>query len=143
MGNTMKKQVAIQEDFWSVPGTDETPHLIGSHCSGCGEIYFPRKEKNWCLQCFKPALEDIRLSRRGKIATFSVVMQQPGGGFYQGPVPYAYGCVDLPDGVRIKTLFATDDFDMLSIGKEVELVIEKLHEDEEGNDVLTFKFRPI
>jgi hypothetical protein len=32
---------------------------------------------------------------------------------------------------------------MLSIGKEVELVIEKLHEDEEGNDVLTFKFRPI
>ena len=143
MGNTTKKQVAIQEDFWSASGADETPRLIGSQCSGCGEIYFPRKEKNWCLQCFKPALEDIRLNKRGKIATFSVVMQQPGGGFYQGPVPYAYGCVDLLDGVRIKTLFATDDFDILAIGKEVELVIEKLHEDEEGNDVLTFKFRPI
>lgn len=143
MGNTTKKQVAIQEGFWSESSADGTAHLMGSQCLGCGEIYFPRKEKNWCLQCFKPALKDIKLSRKGKIATFSVVMQQPAGGFYQGPVPYAYGCVDLPDGVRVKTLFATDDFERLSTGKEVELVIEKLHQDEEGNDVFTFKFRPI
>jgi hypothetical protein len=28
------------------------------------------------------------------------------------------------------------------VGLDVELVIEKLHEDEEGNEIVTFKFRP-
>ena len=140
MENTKKQTVVIQEGFWSTSG--ETTHLIGSKCSNCGEIYFPRNEKNWCVHCQNETLEDVGLSNKGKIATFSVVMQQPGGGFYRGPVPYAYGCVDLPEGVRIKTLF-TDDFDSLSVGGEVELIIDKLHEDEDGNDVLTFKFKPI
>ena len=140
MENSKKQTVVIQEGFWSKFG--KTPRLIGSKCSNCGEIYFPKNEKNWCTHCQNATLEDVELSNKGKIATFSVVMQQPGGGFYRGPVPYAYGCVDLPEGVRIKTLF-TDDFDHLSVGGEVELIIDKLHEDEYGNDVLTFKFKPI
>ena len=139
-----KKRVPIKEGFWTTPSSgDEKPQLIGSQCLACGEIFFPRREKGWCVHCYQKSLEDIKLSRTGKIVTFSVVMQQPGGGYYKGPVPYASGLVDLPEGLRIETLFATEDFSELHVGKDVHLVIEKLCEDDEGKEVLTFKFRPI
>jgi len=70
-------------------------------------------------------------------------MQQPGGGFYKGPVPYAYGLVDLPEGLRVESLFVAEDFDELEVGRDAELEIERLCDDDEGREVLTFKFRPI
>jgi uncharacterized OB-fold protein len=51
--------------------------------------------------------------------------------------------VELPEGVRVETLYTGCDFDELGIGMEVELVIEKLHDDEQGNEVLCHKFRPV
>nr|HID59948.1 DNA-binding protein [Desulfobacterales bacterium] len=138
-----KNRIPIKEGLWTTPASGEEPQLIGSKCKACGELFFPRKEKGWCIHCQQETLEDVRLSRRGKIVSFSVVMQQPGGDFYKGPVPYAYGCVDLPDGIRIESLFTTDDFNELKVGRDVELRIEKLYEDDEGNEVLTFKFTPI
>jgi uncharacterized OB-fold protein len=148
-GNVMavaeKEKVPIKENFWTIPvSSAEEPQLIGSKCCACGEIFFPRREKGFCVHCYKKnILEDIKLSRRGKIVTFSIVMQQPGGGFYKGPVPYVYGLLDLPEGVRIETLFSTHEFSELKEGGEAELVIEKLCEDDEGREVSTFKFRPI
>ena len=144
MVNDDKKAIPIKEGFWTERSTgNEDIQLIGSKCSSCGEIFFPKKEKGWCIHCQQKALEDIMLSRRGKLASFSVVMQQPGGEFYSGPVPYAYGVVDLPEGVRVESLLSTDDFDRLEVGKDVELVIEKLGDDKEGNEVVTFKFTPV
>jgi uncharacterized OB-fold protein len=140
-----KKKVPIKENLWTFAASAaEGQQLIGSKCRVCGEILFPRREKGVCVHCYqKNTLEDIKLSQRGKIVTFSVVMQQPGGGFYKGPVPYAYGLVDLPEGVRIETLFTTNDFNELKVDRDAELVIEKICEGDEGNEVLTFKFRPI
>jgi uncharacterized OB-fold protein len=139
-----KRRVPIKEGFWTTPASaDEKPQLIGSKCLSCGEVFFPRRERKWCVHCHGENLEDIKLSRKGEIATFSVVMQQPGGGFYKGPVPYAYGLVDLPEGLRIETLFVAEDFDELEVGRDAELVIERLCDDGEGREVLTFKFRPI
>jgi uncharacterized protein len=62
---------------------------------------------------------------------------------YKGPVPYALAWVELPEGVRFETLLTDCNFDALQVGMEVELVIEKLHEDEDGNEVLAYKFRPL
>ena len=144
MTGTDKRVIPIREGFWTTPSSqDEKIQLIGSRCTTCGELFFPKKEKGWCLHCYKNSLEDIKLSRKGKIVTFSVVMQQPGGGFYKGPVPFAYGCVDLPDGIRIETLLSADDPDKLEVGMDVELEIEKLCDDEEGNEISTFKFKPL
>jgi uncharacterized OB-fold protein len=86
-------------------------------------------------------LKETRLGPRGKIYSFTVVMQRPPE-YYKGPVPYAVGFVELPQGVRIETLFTNCNFEDLKIGMDVEMVIEKLHEDEEGNEILTYKFRP-
>ena len=69
-------------------------------------------------------------------------MQRPPE-YYQGPVPYAEGFVELPEGVRVETLFTGCDFNDLEVGMDVEMVIEGLHEDEEGNEVVAYKFRPV
>ncbi|MFH0844659.1 MAG: OB-fold domain-containing protein [Pseudomonadota bacterium] len=138
------EEIPIRQIFWTTPSSaDEEPQLIGSKCLSCGEIFFPKKEKNWCNHCYQNSLQDIKLSRKGKIVSFSVVMQQPGGGFYKGPVPYAYGVVDLEEGVRIQATFKVDDFNELIVGREARLIIDILFKDEEGHDVSTFKFEPI
>ena len=111
-------------------------------CPSCGEIYFPKKPKGICIHCQHQGLEEIELSRRGKISSFSVVMQRPTR-YYLGDAPYAYGYVDLPDGVRVETLFTGCDFETLKIGMQVELLIEKLGDDEQGNEIITYKFRPV
>jgi uncharacterized OB-fold protein len=144
MTNIVKKKIPLKEGFWKISSeAGGKPQLIGSKCTSCGEVFFPKKEKNWCVHCNQTRLEETVLSRKGKIGTFSVVLQQPGGGFYKGPVPYAYGCVTLNDGLKLETLFTTDNFDALKVGMDVELVIEKLYEDDDGNDVETFKFQPL
>lgn len=137
------KKIPLKEGLWSTQSEGGLPQLIGSKCEVCGELFFPKKEKGWCIHCQNKSLIDVTLSREGKIASFSVVMQQPGGDFYEGPVPFSYGCLDLLEGIRIETLFSTDDFGELAVGKTAELVIEKLCDDKEGNEVITFKFKPI
>ena len=72
---------------------------------------------------------------------FSVVKQPPAGGFYKGPVPYAYGAVELSEGVELISLF-TGRLDDLEVGMEVEMVIEKLFDDDEGHETTAYKFIP-
>ena len=77
------QQILLHKDFWTSATPDGSPRLIGSHCGNCGEVYFPKKPKGWCVHCQQQALEDVLLSPRGRISTFTVVRQQPAGGFFQ------------------------------------------------------------
>ena len=143
MEDAKKKRIPVREGLWvDAVSRGERPRLIASQCRACEEIFFPKMEKGWCVRCHKESLKDIKLNARGKIHTASVVMQKPGGGYYRGPVPYAYGFVNLPEGIRVESLFTSSDPDELEVGRDVELVVETLHMDEEGNEVMTFKFRP-
>jgi len=137
-----KKKTPVKDGLWTTPSAPgQKPQLIGSRCLDCGEIFFPPKENGICTNCQSNKREEIKLSREGKIYSFTVVTQQPPE-YYKGPVPYAEGFVELPEGVRVESLFTECDFDELKAGTEVEMVIEKLHEDDDGNEVTTFKFRP-
>lgn len=143
VNSSSKSDIPVREGLWSTPSSpDEKPQLIGSRCPSCGELFFPRKEKGRCVYCQKRGLEDVKLSREGRIVSFTVVMIRPAGGYYKGPVPYAYGAVDLTDGLELYALL-TGDLDKIRVGMDVELVIEKLFDDDEGNEIMTYKFRPI
>ncbi|MFC1940270.1 Zn-ribbon domain-containing OB-fold protein [Chloroflexota bacterium] len=142
MTATEKKRIPVREGLWTTPSSpDEQPQLIGSKCPACGEVYFPKKERGVCVHCGHRGLEDVKLSRRGKIHSFSVIVQQPTN-FFLGEVPYAYGYIDLPE-VRVRAHLTGCDFKDLKLGMDVELVIEKLGEDEQGNEVMAHKFRPV
>jgi uncharacterized OB-fold protein len=125
--------------FITPKSLDEKIYLIGSRCNRCGEIYFPKKTSDFCVQCQQSGLDEIKLSRKGHISAFTIAFQAPAGGFYNGPVPYAFGFVDLPEGVRIQTQFSRD-FEMLKIGKKVELAFEKLAKDNYGHDIVSYVF---
>ncbi len=141
MSNAQKKQVAVRKGLWEM-SHEGGPYLIGSKCQSCGEIYFPKREMGWCIHCQHRGLEDIKLSQRGKIHSFSVIMQQPPK-FFLGAVPYAYGWIELPEGVLVRAMFTGCDFENLKVGMDVELVIEKLGDDEQDNEVMAHKFKPV
>ncbi len=143
MTTNEKRQVPVREGLWTTPSSpDEQPQLIGSKCPACAQVYFPRREKGICIRCQHRGLEDVKLSRRGKIHSFSIIMQAPTT-YYIGKVPYAYGLIALPEGVSVRAHFTGCDFNDLRLNMPVELVIEKLGEDEQGNEVMAHKFRPI
>ena len=135
------KRIPVKEGLFTMPSRpDEKPRLIASECPSCGEVLFPKHKI--CPNCQEEHLREIILSPRGKIYSFSVVMQRPGK-YYEGPVPYAFGWVEFPEMVRAQGLFVCDDFDDLRIGMDVEVVIERLTDDEDGNEVVAHKFKLI
>ncbi|HEX9896372.1 MAG TPA: OB-fold domain-containing protein [Dehalococcoidales bacterium] len=143
MTTSVKKRIPVKEGLWTEPKSPrEKPSLIGSKCPACGQVYFPKREKQICIRCQHKGLDEVKLSRRGKIYSFSIIMQAPTA-YYIGKVPYAYGVIKLPEGVRVRTHFTGCDFKDLKLNMPVELVIEKLGEDEQGNEVMAHKFKPV
>ena len=57
-------------------------------------------------------------------------------------VPYGVGLVDFPEGARIVAHLAEHDPEKLKVGMDMIMVIDKLFDDEEGNEVIGFKFKP-
>ena len=117
----------------------ESAHLIGSKCQNCGDIFFPKREV--CLNCGKINMETLALSPRGKLHTYTIITQVPPGAMVTAP--FVSARVRLPEGAYVGTLLADCDFEKLKLGMDVELVIEKLTEDEEGNEIMIYKFRPV
>jgi uncharacterized OB-fold protein len=135
---SIRKQVSINEKLFKLPSPGEEPRLKGVKCKSCGELFFPKREK--CVKCFAEETEEISLSPRGTVYSYTVVHHATPG--YTGPLPYAVGAVELPGGIVILSPLTQCQLDQLKIGMNVELVLEKLYEDENGNEVISYKFRP-
>lgn len=130
----------IGEKMFTMPSSpSEKPHLIGSKCRSCGETFFPHRMV--CRRCASQDLEDVPLSRTGKVYSFTSLDRRPPG--YYGEVPYIFGVVELSEGVRIPVHYTECDLESLRIGMDVELVIGIVGKDEEGNELLGWKFRPV
>ncbi len=133
-----KKAIPIREGLFVIPSKpNERPYLIGSRCKACGKTAFPKRAI--CSECFSEELELIPLSRKGKLYTFTIIGYPPPG----VEAPYAIGYVDLPEGVRVFSILVDWEKENLRLGMDVELVIGRFKEDKEGNEVLTYKFRPV
>ena len=136
----VKARVPIAPDLFTIPSSeDEEAHLLGTRCNACGEGFFPRRVM--CGKCFSGNTENILLGGKGRVYSNTVVRHPPPQ--YEGPIPYALGHVELREGVLVPAVFTGVDPEAVKIGIEVEMVIEKLKEDDRGNDVLTYKFRPV
>lgn len=132
-----KKIIPIREGLFSMPSkSGEKPYLLGSRCKACAQIAFPPRAV--CSNCFSEEMENIPLSTKGKLYTYTIIGFPPPG----MTAPYAIGYIDLPEGVRIFSILTDWDQESLKVGMDVELVLGKFREDKEGNEVLTYKFRP-
>lgn len=139
-----KKLVPIREDFFTAPLWPlEQVKLKGTRCRSCGETFLGKRPA--CENCQSEDMEEVALSKRGKVYSYTANRYRPPGD-YIGPdpyVPFAVGLVELPEGLRILSPLKDCDINSVKIGMDVELVVEKLHQDADGNDVITFRFRPV
>lgn len=128
----------VREGLFHLPTTpEEKPYLIGGKCRSCGRTFFPKRR--FCSSCqAEGTIEEVPLSTQGVLYSFCVIHTPPEG----FEAPYALGYVDLPEeDLRIFAPLAADDLGQLKIGMEMELVIEKLCQDEAGNPLVCYKFR--
>ena len=132
-----KKRLPLRPGIFRVPeDPKEKPYLVGSRCRECGDTFFPVRKV--CLGCGKETLEEKALSGKGKVYTYTVARQQLPGAYVQ--VPYAIAVVTLEEGCSIHTV-VTEDWEKVAIDQDVEVYFEKVASDEEGNDLLAYKFR--
>ena len=135
-----KKTIPIRDGLFTLPSLSQEPYLIGNKCLSCGEHYFPKAMTcHKCKSLKDGGLEEAKLSRYGKLYTYGIVRVAPVG----FTAPYAIGYIDLPEGLRVWSLISECDYNLLKIGMDMKLVVEKIKEDENGNDVVCYKFKPI
>lgn len=137
-----KKQVPAVEGLFTWPADE--PCLIGSKCKSCGTYFFPKFATFHKPGCEQGPVEEVLLSRRGKLVSYTVQYYPPPAPFVSPDpfVPFAVGLVALPEGIEVPGILTGIAIEDLRTNIEVELVVEKLYEDEEGNEAMTWKFRP-
>jgi len=134
-----KKRVSFNPSILTLNAPEDgQPHLLGSRCNSCGKVFFPQQAL--CTECFQEgSLKEHPLSSRGRLYSFTIVEREslaPKG--FQ--VPYAYGYVNLPEGVRVLSKIIGWTPETLRIDAEVELVLEAIRENSEGQKVMGFRF---
>jgi uncharacterized OB-fold protein len=115
---------------------DDPPQLLGGGCAECGEHHFPRLDQ--CPYCGADAVADAVLSDHGTLWGWTTVTALPPGAL--GTVPYGFGVVELPEGLRVITRLAlpADDW---TFGQPMRLRVAELG-DNDGATVTTWEFAP-
>lgn len=126
--------------------TGETPALIGSACTSCSTVFFP-KMAGFCKNpaCDGEEFTEAELSRVGRVWSYTDAQYQPPAPYIPSTdpyVPFALAAVELPEGLVVLGQVA-DGFGVsdIKVGDEVELVVETLYVDETGDRTI-WRWRP-
>ncbi|MCW2755575.1 MAG: hypothetical protein JWQ32_2986 [Marmoricola sp.] len=126
--------------------TGEAPALIGSRCTTCSTVFFPRTE-GFCRNptCDGEEFSDTELSRRGRVWSYTDAQYQPPAPYIPATdpyVPFALAAVELPEGIvvlgQVADGFTVND---IKVGDEMELVVETLFVDETGERTI-WRWKP-
>ena len=117
---------------------DGTGNLLGGFCGACGRVHFPPTAN--CPYCSADGCQVRPLSSDGTLCLFTSVVNRPPG--YAGEVPFGFGVVELPEGLRIIARLTETDPDRLAFGMPVRLMFVPLHVDADGRQVITYAFAP-
>jgi len=109
--------------------------LVGNKCPACGTAFYPKAD--FCTQCLNKELEEIVLSKRGELYSYTIT-RVPVGKF---PIPHAIGMITLPEKVRLTSPLVIGEEDF-KIGCEMEMEITTLWT--EGDcDIVGYKFKAV
>ncbi|MGE2723749.1 Zn-ribbon domain-containing OB-fold protein [Mycolicibacterium pulveris] len=137
------QQIALAPEISTWP--DENPQLIGSRCGACGATAFPVQQR--CPKCSAAQMSEVKLPRRGRLVAWTTQGFPPGPP-YKGPtgkdfVPFGVGLVQLDDLIRVEGRLTENDPAKLQFGMAVELTMVPFTTDDDGNEVVTFAFKPV
>lgn len=124
----------------------EGGRLIGNRCKSCGEYFFPKAFFCRNPHCMGERMEDVPLSGKGRLWSYTVNYFQPPFPYVPpGPfLPYALAVVEMPKEKLMVMGPLADGYahEKLDVGVEMELVVESLYTDPEGNDHMIWKWKP-
>ena len=135
------KRVPVQEGLFTWPS--DQPCLIGSRDKASGRVHFPAARN------VGEDSEKVLLSTRGKLYTWTIQNFLPKNPPYTGPEtmetfqPYGVGYIELPGEVIVESRLTTANPQELKIGMEMELTIIPFRHDENGDEIVTFAFKPV
>ena len=145
MSETVLKRAPAIEGWFTI---DDAPALLGNRCTTCGTVFFPKAS----FFCGNPAcngedFDEVRLSRRGRIWSFTDSQYQPPPPYIprSDPFePFALAAVELDDEQMVVLGQIAEGFGVndLSVGQQVELVVEPLYADAD-TEYLVYKWKPI
>ena len=127
--------------------TDAEPHLVGTRCTTCGTVFFPRAS-GFCRnpECRGREFDEIELARTGTVWSYTDAQYQPPPP-YVPPTdpfePFALAAVELDEGMvvlgQVAAGYGVGD---LRVGAEVELVVETLYTDDTGERSI-WRWKPV
>jgi hypothetical protein len=134
-----KKPIPIVP-FLRIP-EDGSPHLVGSRCDACGQIFLG-DDRTVCSACSaRNRMTPLRLGDRGELYVFSIIYRS----FPGVETPFISAVVDLEGGGTVKGTLknVAPDPEQIQLGMPVELIYEIApKKDREGNEYLTYYFQP-
>ncbi len=137
-----KARVPVVEGWFTM---DDRPCLLGSRCRSCGARFFPKTAACRNPGCGQGELEEVPLSRTGRVWSFTDNRYQPPPPFVASDPfePYAIAAVELSDErmVVLGQLVPGADVAELAVGSEMELALGTLYEDDE-HEYVVWKWRP-
>ena len=139
MTTTLRIPVAKGLFRWSGGNVE----LIGSRCKGCGTHYFPKRLSCCDPECKEKEVIEVPLSRCGRLYSYTVQQYRPPPLFkMEAWSPYAIGLIDLPEGLRVMGMLTGLTLEEIVIDMAVELTVDPLYCDEQGREVMIYKFKP-
>jgi uncharacterized OB-fold protein len=139
----MSNQVPIAEGLFTWPAAK--PALLGSRCQDCGIASFPVAQS--CAACSGQNVAVEELPGRGTLWTWTVQQFMPKTPYKSNETmetfkPYGVGYVELPGGVRVEGRLTESDPEKLRIGMEMDVVFETFRTEDNGDEVISFFFKP-
>ena len=145
MSETILKRAPAIDGWFTI---DDEPVLLGNRCTTCGTVWFPKAS----FFCGNPACDgsefaETRLSRRGKVWSFTDAQYQPPPPYIprsETYEPFALAAVEL-DAEQMVVLGQVAEgvtVDDLEVGQQVELVVEPLYADDD-TEYLVYKWKPV
>jgi acetyl-CoA acetyltransferase/uncharacterized OB-fold protein len=127
---------------------EDEPALVGTRCRACGSVFFP-PETALCRnpRCASTELDETRLSRRGRIWSYTDARYQPPPPYIprREPFePFALAAVELEGEGLVVLGQVADGYGVhdLAVGTPVELVVEPLYDDGDTT-YLTWRWKPL
>jgi uncharacterized OB-fold protein len=141
MSEPQPERIPIEPGYFTIPAERAAPpRLLGSRCRACGERFFPRRLV--CAKCLHVGTDDVELGPRGRLYTWTWVYFPLFNSKRAEEGGYGVGQVDLPEGPRVQAVLSGGPQDF-RIGMEMELELEVLRENEQGQEVVIHRFRPL
>ena len=133
-------------DGWFADG-EEGPALLGTKCTTCGTVFFPRAE-GFCRNpaCEGETFDEVRLSTSGTVWSFTENHYAPPAPYVSPDpfVPYTVAAVELAEEQIVVMGMVVDGVGAagLHVGMPVELVSDVLYSDDE-HEYTVWKWAPV